>query len=81
MSEAAPLSPWAPESTLGGLAVALAAADGALVALLIQMLESADASVAVKDMTTGLYVHAGAPPGAPVRPHTPRPWPAPTMPR
>ena len=60
MSEAASPSPLTRESAVRGLAQALAAEDGVLVALLIEMLESMDASVAVKDMSTGFYVHAGS---------------------
>jgi diguanylate cyclase (GGDEF)-like protein len=47
-------------SGLLSLARAMATDDGALVALLIETLEAIDLSVAVKDMSTGLYVHAGA---------------------
>ena len=60
MSEPAPPLMWPERSGLQALAQALAADDGALVALLIETLEAIDLSVAIKDMSTGLYLHAGA---------------------
>jgi diguanylate cyclase (GGDEF)-like protein len=64
MTETSPPVPAGRAEVAGALVTALQAGEGALVAVLLDLLDRCDIPFAVKDMASGRYVHANARMGA-----------------